>query len=66
MTIPNIKMLFKDSCSVLILLFQGPPGITGKQGRKGVQGKIVGISNLFASYQSPQRGLAGLWAHHTL
>lgn len=41
-------------------VFQGPPGIPGKQGRKGVQGKIVGISTLFASYQTL---FASLWAH---
>lgn len=34
-------------------LFQGPPGIKGKQGPKGVQGKIVGIPPLFAPCPSP-------------
>lgn len=34
-------------------VFQGPPGNTGKQGPKGVQGKIVGIPPLFAPCPSP-------------
>lgn len=47
---PNIEGSLKPSLW-LLLFFQGPPGITGKQGHKGVQGEIVGTSTLFASLQ---------------